>query len=306
MLYARSLAVATMLLLLPGCALFVSDGAKDSKMVSVFPWQRQKAAADDPDQPILKMVRLEASIVTRPANDPRIRRYVWEELDESGLMSPDIRQRLNDSGFRIGVAGSATPWALQSLARDAVMVRRSTDEQSSAQSTLSMNQTALGPEFSLMQKGKCFLEIQSQLDLQRIPLSQIAELASLRDRTGLRCVFEISVTELNDDWVLLSVLPQIHTGTATHRLSTDGMSEQLPVRQNLISLYEQQFTVKLLTGEVAVVGWHESADWKPGRLFFQPESGSSASERLLMIRMAGIEKRKGQSDPRFRLGAYDK
>lgn len=181
MLFKRSLTIATMLLLLPGCALFVADGAKDSGIASAFPWQKQKTEADDPNQPILKMTRLEASIITRPANDPKIRRYVWEELDESGLMSPEIRQRLNDSGFRIGVAGSATPWALQSLARDAVKVQRSSDEQASAQSMLSMNQTSLGPEFSLMHKGKSFLEIQSQLDLQKIPLSQISELASLRD-----------------------------------------------------------------------------------------------------------------------------
>lgn len=305
MVCSRVFAVTTLLLLLPGCALFVADGAKESRLTSVFPWTKPRVEADD-GVPILTMARLEASIVTRPANDPRIRRYVWEELDESGLMSPDIRQRLNDSGFRIGVAGSATPWALQSLARESVMALRSAEEQSGAQSMPSANQTALGPEFSLMQNGKSILEVQSQLDVQRLPLSQIADLAQLRDRTGLRCVFEITLKELNDDWVLLSILPQVHAGAAAPRLSIDETSEQLPVRQNVIPMYEQQFTVKLLTGEVAVIGWHESADWNPGRLFFQPDSGSSASERVLMIRMVGIEKRKGQSDPAFRLGAYDK
>jgi hypothetical protein len=70
MSHARSLAVATILLLLPGCALFVADGAKDSGLVSAFPWSRQKTEAEDPNRPILKMVRLEASIITRPAYDP--------------------------------------------------------------------------------------------------------------------------------------------------------------------------------------------------------------------------------------------
>ena len=266
MFCARVMAVATMLLLLPGCALLVADGARESGLTSAFPWSKHKTVADGDSVPILTMVRLEASIVTRPANDPKIRRYVWEELDESGLMSPDIRQGLNNSGFRIGVAGSATPWALQSLAHDSVMAHRSAEEQSVAQSVLSTNQTALGPEFSLMQNGKSILEVQSQLDVQRLPLNQIADLASLRDRTGLRCVFEISVKELKDDWVLLSILPQVHAGTSAPRLSIDGTSEQLPVRQNVIPLYEQQFTVKLLTGEVAVIGWHESTDWNPGSL----------------------------------------
>lgn len=295
--------VATFLLLLPGCALFVADaetdGVKKSALSGGFPWAKRRSVAIeelDENVPILKMVRLEASIVTRPANDPKIRRYVWEELDESGLMSPEVRTRLNDNGFRVGVAGSATPWAIQSLARDARVAYRSEDEQFSAQAT---TQTALGPSFSLMTNGKSLLEIQSQVDVQKIPLNQIEELATLRDREGLRCVFEVSIKEMNDDWVLLNVVPQIHAGASTARLSVSGVSEQLPVRQKVIPVYSQQFTVKLLAGEVAVIGRHESAAWNLGRLFFQPDTGSSASESLLMIRMAGVDKLRGQSDTSF-------
>jgi hypothetical protein len=69
-------------------------------------------------------------------------------------------------------------------------------------------------------------------------------------------------------------------------------------------IYDQQFTVKLLTGEVAVIGYHEAADWKLGRLFFLPDASSAGSENLLMIRMAGIEELKGQSDPSFRLNTF--
>lgn len=251
--------------------------------------------------PILRMARLEASIVSRPCNDARIRQYVWEELDESGLMAPDLRQRLNENGFRIGVAGSIAPWALQSLARESVTVHRAGNEQ---QMAAAMEQTSVGPAFSLMQNGTSLLELQSQLDVDRLPLSKIQELSSLRDRTDLKCIMEVSVRELNEDWVLLNVLPQIHVGSSTARLSISGASEQLPVRQNIVPLYEKQFTVKLLTGEVAVIGRYDSEDWNLGRLFFQPDSGSSGSERLLMIRMVGIDKLQGQSDPAFRLGNY--
>lgn len=146
---------------------------------------------------------------------------------------------------------------------------------------------------------------QSQLDGRTLPLKQLPELATTRDHTGLRCVVELSVKELNDDWVLLNVLPQIHTGAATTRLSITGASEQLPVRQNVISLYEHQFTVKLLAGEIAVIGRNESSEWNLGRLFFQPEAGSSGSEKLLMIRMVGVDRLKGKSDPSFRLDAYE-
>ena len=325
MVLPRICVVAT-LLLLPGCALFGSDESKNASLSAAIPWgqlftgdrsdvnslpaplpwSRRKADAQDDTSTILLMARLEANIATRPANDPCIRSLVWEELDESGLMSPENRQRLNLSGFRVGVAGSATPWALQSLAREATVAGRSTDAQQSIPEMSHSGMMALGPVFSVMQNGKSLLEVQSQLDPQTIPLSRIPDLASLRDRSGLRCVFEVSVKELNDDWALLSVLPQIHAGAATTRLSINGTSNQLPVRQNIVPLYDQQFTVKLHTGEVAVIGRHDSGDWNPGRLFFQPDSGTSASERLLMIRLAGVDKVRGQSDASFRVGAYNK
>ena len=303
MSFRQAWIVATLLLLLPGCALFVADGTKSADGSPTFPWSRKTAQEDIDTAPTLKMARLEASIVSRPVNDARVRQYVWEELDESGLMSPDIRQHLNDRGFRVGVAGRSTPWALQSLARESVMARRSDNEQPLPDS---VHPASVGPSFSLMQSGRSLVEVQSQLDGRTLPLRQLPELATARDHTGLKCIVELSVKELNDDWVLLNVLPQIHTGAATTRLSITGASEQLPVRQNVISLYEHQFTVKLLAGEIAVIGRNESSEWNLGRLFFQPQAGSSGSEKLLMIRMVGVDRLKGKSDPSFRLEAYER
>ena len=301
MLSARVCAVATILLLLPGCALFTAENSDQAGLSAGLPWSKRKSSSDADDAPTLSMVRLEASIVRRPVNDARVRRHVWEELDESGLMSPDVRQRLNENGFRVGVAGSTAPWALQSLAQEAVAANRPDDLRKIADPG---NQVSVGTSFSLMLEGKSLLEVQGSLDSGKLPLSQISQLSALRDRSNMKCVFEVSVKELNEDWVLLNVLPQIHAGAETARLSIQGANDQLPVRQNVMPIYDQQFTVKLLTGEVAVIGYHESADWTLGRLFFLPDESSAGSENLLMIRMAGIEELKGQSDPSFRLNSF--
>ena len=301
MFSARVCAVATILLLLPGCALFTAENSDQAGLSAGLPWSKRKSSSDADDAPTLSMVRLEASIVRRPVNDARVRRHVWEELDESGLMSPDVRQRLNENGFRVGVAGSTAPWALQSLAQEAVAANRPDDLRKIADPG---NQVSVGTSFSLMLEGKSLLEVQGSLDSGKLPLSQISQLSALRDRSNMKCVFEVSVKELNEDWVLLNVLPQIHAGAETARLSIQGANDQLPVRQNVMPIYDQQFTVKLLTGEVAVIGYHESADWTLGRLFFLPDESSAGSENLLMIRMAGIEELKGQSDPSFRLNSF--
>ena len=292
------------MLLLPGCALFQANGEVSKNVAVPRDWFGISAETDD--GPTLNSARLEASIVTRPAHDERIRQHVWLELDESGLMAPDRRQRLNQSGFRVAVASGTTPWALESLAREALAALRSTEGQASSNSQMNDQFSAMGPTFNVMQNSKSLIEVQSQLDSAILPLSELPELAVLRDQSGLRCVMEVSVKELTEDTVLLSVLPQIHVGANTTRFSISGAIEQLPVRQNIVPLYDQQFTVRLHTGDMVVIGQQRSETWNTGRLFFEPLSGSAATERLMMIRLAGVDQLKGKSDPSYRLGAYDK
>lgn len=301
---APAFAVATILLLLSGCALFQADGDEGTKLASAGEWFGKSSGAAD--GLTLKTARLEASIVTRPAHDERIREHVWLELDESGLMAPDLRQKLNQNGFRVAVASGTAPWALQSLARDAQNALRSTDGHAPVTNPSQDKFLGLGSTFSVMQNGKSMLEVQNQLDPQVLPMQDLPELASLRDQSGLRCVMEVSVKELTDDMVLLSVLPQIHVGANTTRFSVTGSMPQLPVRQKIVPLYDQQFTVRLHTGDIVVIGQHRSAKWNSGRLFFEPLSGSAATERLLMVRLAGVDHMQGQTDSSFRLGAYDK
>jgi hypothetical protein len=299
---AQSLITATALLLLPGCELLRSKAANETS-TSVLPWKKAKTDAETISAPVLKMARLEATTAVRPANDAKIRQLVWEELDESGPLAPDVRTLLNKNGFRVGVAASSSPWALQSLAQDAMRARR-TDDLQNAPSTL---QNGIGgAQFSVVKGGHSLIEVQSDLDTLKIPIQQIPELATTRDRTNLRCMFQISVEELNDEWAKLTIIPQIHSGMATQRLSIQGNAEQLPVRQNVVPLYEHQFSVKLLAGEVAVIGRHDMKEWNLGRLFFQPGSGSSASESLLLLRLVAIDKVKGQTEPGFRLKSYGK
>ena len=301
MSHAPAFAAATLMLLLSGCALFPAN--KESIKSLASPLELFGTGSEAHDGPTLNTARLEASIVVRPANDERIRTHVWMELDESGLMPHERRQRLNQHGFRVAVSSGKAPWALQSLAREAHAAMQSTEGQVPLNSRLTDQIGGMGPSFCVMQNCKSLIEVQSQLDASMLPLNELPELVGIRDQSGLRCVMEVSVKELTDDMVLLSVLPQIHHGARTTRFSVSGSTEQ---RQNIVPLYDQQFTVRLHAGDIVVIGQQRSDAWNSGRLFFEPVSGSAATERLLMIRLAGVDQMKGQSDSSFRLGAYDK
>ncbi len=290
-----------LLMVIAGCALL---GIETKKGKLDTPWDASdsESADNSSSAPVLKAALMEANIVRRPANDARIRTLVWEELDESGPMSPEQRQQLNRSGFRVGVAGNSGIWALQSLARETTQVAMSQPAEAQSEDLHTSFQMPVGPSFSLFRNGVTRLEVQNSVDPAVIPVESIPELAGLRQLNQLRCVMQITVDELQDGWALLTVLPQIYSGSNIMRLSVAGNSDQLPVRQNVYPLYEQQFQLKLHRGEVAVIGRYGSDNWNPGRLFFQPDNGSAAAECLLLIRLVGIDHVKGKSDLSVNIG----
>lgn len=284
------------LLFVCGCALVNNDGESTGTGLTWAELRSKKDAPTDDNSPVLKVATIEANIVRRPLNDSRIRTLVWEELDESGLMSPEDRRRLNDSGFRVGIAGSSAPWALQSLAKDASGVAVSNDRQAGLSSLTSGARNPVGPAFSVFERGISRLEVQEAIDPSSIPVHSIAELSGLNDLSHLRCTIQVTAEELHPDRAMISVLPQVYSGANAMRLSVVGTSDQLPIRQNVHPLYGQQFRLKLHRGEVAVIGRYVSDDWNAGRLFFQPTSGPSASECLLLIRLVDVNQIKGKSE----------
>ncbi|MBL8816607.1 MAG: hypothetical protein JNL58_11300 [Planctomyces sp.] len=291
------ISLATMLLLgLSGCALWSDTASTDSDWGLSWKELRGDQPKSDEEGRLLKVASVEANIVRRPVGDARIRTIVWDEVDESGPMTPEERQRLNAAGFRVGIAGSSTPWALQSLAKDAMKIPMANDVDSALPNTGTVFSTPVGPSFTVFERGVTRLEVQANIDPRKIPTKSIPELSDVNDLTDVRCVLEVTVEELNSDWAMLNILPQIYYGANTVRLSVAGNNSHLPVRQSVHPLYEQQFRVRIHQGEVLVVGRHGADQWHAGRLFFQPDQGSSATESMLLIRLAAIDEIRGRRD----------
>jgi len=285
--HSRLIFAAAATLVMCGCAIFAPDSEKTERQ---FPWSRSEEADD---HTVYRMAAgIEAGIIRRPRNDVRIRKLVWDHLDESGLMAPEARQLLNKNGFRVGVAGSSSPWALQSLVREATQSARG---ESATESAGTESSPSVGPRFTVMQGGTSRLELQPFVNVSAVPVDQIPELASIRDLSNLRCVIELTVEEVDSEWVMLKLLPQLHVGARTARLSVGVSGEQLPVRQRVVPLYEQQCQIRLHQGEVAVIGLQSPDEWTSGRLFFAPDDSAGGHESLLLIRLAGIDGLKGHS-----------
>jgi len=278
------------LLSLSGCAMFGTN--KDLLTTETDALKPSLVATVEDNAPVRRVVRLETSIVSALSTDRRIRQLAWEELDESGLMSPEDRRRLNESGLRIGVAGGNLPWALSSLLRGERV--QQSDNDSSTGRFSDGQSSSRGSHLAIPEGSSSLVELPNQDQMLIVPAGRISGLYEGAELKNARCMLEITATRHGDGWVVVRFLPQIHYGTMTTRYSVSGLGEQMPTRQRIQPLYEQQFELKLHTNETVVIGHQAQHDWTVGRMMFQSDSLSAGSERLMVLRLEQIEEVKGQ------------
>lgn len=293
--------LALSLLSAAGCALF---RAEDHDLLSSQSALKPDQVAEFQDQlPVRNVVRLETSITSASAADKRIRTLVWEELDESGLMSPEDRRRLNQSGIRVGVSGGALPWALESLRRGEHS-DLTTSQVTVAPGNTGSSSTAFGSHIAIPEGSSSMIELPTDGATLTIPAGEIAGMKHGRDLQDARCLIELTPVEHGHGWVVIRFLPQIHHGAVTTRYDITPGAPQMPVRQKIQPLYEQQFELKLHTNETVVIGHMEQDEWTVGRLLFQSESLTSRTERLISFQLTELEKVTGQKSLNISYSKY--
>lgn len=286
------------LLSLTGCALFAPATSK--LLNQNEPLDLQQIQDFQASSPVRRVVRLETSIVSALASDKRIRSLVWEELDESGLMSPEDRRRINQGGIRVGVSGGTLPWSLTSLMNG----ERSQTSQNRDSQMSGSHSASFGMQIAIPEGSPSIMELPREGNSLFVPAGEIAGLKQGGELENARCVLQMKAVEYGDGWVVIQFLPQIHHGAVSRRLSVAQGAEQLQVRQNIRPLYEQQFELKLHTHETVVIGYLAQDDWTAGRLLFQSDTLSSKTERLLALQLTQLEEVAGQKSMTINYSKY--
>jgi hypothetical protein len=62
-------------------------------------------------------IQLDIAMADRPGEDSLLG-LLWDDVDEIGVLDVSKKRVLNANGFRVGVAGSSVPSALQSMLRE--------------------------------------------------------------------------------------------------------------------------------------------------------------------------------------------
>ncbi|MEZ6123877.1 MAG: hypothetical protein R3C49_11950 [Planctomycetaceae bacterium] len=155
--------------------------------------------------------------------------------------------------------------------------------------------SCFGTPIAIAQGSSSLIELMRSDSTLIIPPGRIAGLYAGTEIQNARCVIEVTPVEFGDGWAVVRFLPQIHHGTMATRYSVSGVREQLPVRQKIQPLYEQQFELKLHTGETLVIGHLQQEEWTVGQAMFRSRTLSSATENLVILQMNDIEEIRGRN-----------
>lgn len=239
------------------------------------------ALALRPIVPPRDKIELEVWYVDRPVGDPLTGDALWGEIDQISKINVEDRFRLNEAGIRYGVAGTDLPKTLSALLHD----RRASAVQRTSQVKLHL-MSGHGGETSAA-TGELEVAHLPQPCRIRIPGRTSRE---VREYSAVRCVLHVTAQRIQEGWVRLEFVPEIHHGDARVRPratnSTDWQSQE---SQQVEPLYDQRFSLELNLGEHVLIGAVGETDDSVGQYFFRGGQADPGQERLIVIRIQGLD-----------------
>lgn len=265
-----------------GCAyLFREDSTAAITTHAAVPMQRDT-------------IRLDVAIADRPAADLLLK-LLWDDVDEIGVLDVDRKRALNSNGFRAGVAGSAVPSALQTILAEAAaeisaigqipIGNTQSDLPGSSQVTLFNGQDTL------------FAVSDSAVDELRFVGAGEDPNAEPRQFLNAKCVIRLTAEKMQDGWVKVRLLPEIHHGANADRPVVADGALQYRKTQMVEPLYEYQFDITLNPGELAVIGTADASEDCLGRQFLEVSTPSGKRRKLITIRFLGTSTVQAQRSP---------
>lgn len=220
-------------------------------------------------------IELEIYFIERPVQDPLVGPALWAEVDRINCIDQATQARLNRAGLRCGVASAPPPFALQALVS-------SREFASAAQQTRIQPLTLLAGRDTELQTAL----LPGPFHLQ-YPLAGLVE---KRDYDAGRCVLRVTGDRVQEGWVRLEFLPEVHHGERQIRTVASDQEWQYQESQQVDPLYEQRFAVEANEGEMVVIGATGDDPYSVGRWFLRGGETRPTTERIVIVRVRGMRK----------------
>ncbi|MFO0917937.1 MAG: hypothetical protein U0872_06430 [Planctomycetaceae bacterium] len=260
------LSVAGVFVCLSGCQFFpqaedLSSGLQ-SRRTTLPPLRADQEA-----------IQLDVLMIDRRADDPLIGDRLWHELDQVGAVSAETRNVLNSNGLRVGHAASSPPPMLESLL--AANPRTSEPSRVSGRTYSIRSGTDLEVQASELWP-ECDVSI---FDKERVRNMQFDQ---------VRGVFHVKPIRLQDGWVRVEFIPEIHHGDLRlrHVATESGFANK--TTQEVEKCFPQRFTVTLNVGESAVITADADSEGTLGDRFFRRKEEGEPLQRLLIVRLVDM------------------
>jgi hypothetical protein len=225
------------------------------------------------------VICLEFISIKRPANDPLLGESLWNRLDTIGRRPAKMRAALAAGGFRVGQVGASPPAPLETL-----LGLTAPEYDDRPATNRSARKNLIGWRVFLRDQG----ETEVVLHDAPLPAHQLA-LAGIAPGTELhnvRYLLKIQVRQLREGWIRLECLPEVHHGRQRLQPTATEAGWGLRTRQDVVPLYDLQFTVDLTEGEMVVVtSTPDATNPSIGHRFFSTGDGRT---QLLVARLARV------------------
>ena len=115
--------------------------------------------------------------------------------------------------------------------------------------------------------------------------------AEEREYKNARCIFRVMARCVQNGWVQVDFLPEIHHGEQAMRYEAADVGYTMRASQKIEPLFGQRFSVNLNVGEMAVMTCNSDDPKSAGRHFFVRTNDDGVEvQRLLVVRLADMAK----------------
>jgi hypothetical protein len=229
-------------------------------------------------------VALDIFFVRFPFGDPTINGELWNEIDEQPF-GPELRERLAQNGFRIGVVGGHIPVELSKLmalsdacsAGDEPGGRKLSDLDSEPQATQRRLQLPAGRRSEILASS-----VYEQLPVLVSKSGRIS-CATYRQAQG---VFELKSLPQPDGRVRLTLVPELHHDQPRRDWDFDSQGILHLASGRPKAIYNDlAMAAELAPGAMLVVSSLPSRTGSLGHHFFTDGSGRT-QQKLLIVRLS--------------------
>ena len=256
----------------------------------IFQANPEKLATAENGLPAIKVppdaIELEIMFVERPTGDRLMGDALWNEVDTILNLEPQEQRDLARNGFRIGVAGSHPPAALQQL-----LELRAKPKEGEVTTVMESDQRLQGNRIFVSSGSETQIQL-NDVPYESFGFKQFAATGArdpeARTFNGVRCLYRVSVRREQPGWVRLEFVPEIHHGMEQLRPAANTDQWEFKAQANIEKLYAQRFTLLLNTGDMALVTGRDDLPDTVGHRFFTGPEGNDGVQRMLVVRLARV------------------